>query len=148
MTRLAAAATLAALTLVAGSAQTESTVFLTIDSFSRSEAVTGHTPLGFVSGRALAAEGDVPEFDVLFLVDVSGSTAASAGVDVDGDGKIGGGFAGGLRGLFGGSRDTGADPEEPSIRSVFYPRIRISARDSRSARRCPTPWTTPDARCF
>ena len=106
VTRSAAAATLAALALASGSARAESTVFLTIDSLSRSEVVRGDTRLGFVSGRALAAEGALPQFDVLFLVDVSGSTAQSAGVDVDGDGRISGG--GGRRGLFGG-RKTGAD---------------------------------------
>ena len=43
----------------------------------------------FVSGRALALYGEYQEFDIVFVIDTSDSTAAPSGADVDGDGLIG-----------------------------------------------------------
>jgi Mg-chelatase subunit ChlD len=69
----------------------------------------GGERLGFVTGQALAVQGELDRFDVVFVVDVSGSTAQSSGADIDGDGKVGGPGAlrrlGGFLGLQG-SRPT------------------------------------------
>jgi len=70
-------------------------VFLTIDSVSLATPGRKVERLGFVSGRALAHSGSMKLFDVMFLIDVSGSTADSSGVDIDGDGRVSGG--GGLK---------------------------------------------------
>lgn len=43
----------------------------------------------FVSGRAVARAGPSGELDVIVVVDTSKSTAAPAGTDVDGDGRLG-----------------------------------------------------------
>ena len=43
----------------------------------------------FVAGRALALYGEYQEFDIVFVIDTSDSTAAPSGADVDGDGQIG-----------------------------------------------------------
>jgi hypothetical protein len=43
----------------------------------------------FVAGRALALYGEYQEFDIVFVIDTSDSTAAPSGADVDGDGLIG-----------------------------------------------------------
>ena len=70
----------------------------------RAETVTLeiHTPkqkaerigpgLVFVSGLALAHEGKRPALDIVFVVDVSGSTAQPSGADVDRDGTVGRGI--------------------------------------------------------
>jgi hypothetical protein len=70
-------------------------VFLTIDSVSLAAPPRKAGRLGFVTGRALAHSGSMKLFDVVFLIDVSGSTADSSGVDIDGDGRVSGG--GGLK---------------------------------------------------
>lgn len=46
----------------------------------------------FVSGLALAHEGRRPKLDIVFVIDVSGSTAAASGADVDRDGSVGRGL--------------------------------------------------------
>jgi hypothetical protein len=46
--------------------------------------------MGFISGQALAAHGELETFDLMFVLDQSESTAESAGSDVDGDGEVGG----------------------------------------------------------
>jgi Mg-chelatase subunit ChlD len=56
----------------------------------------------FVSGVALAHSGEVPRFDVVFVLDVSGSTADASGADVNGDGEISRRGRGGLLGIGGG----------------------------------------------
>jgi Mg-chelatase subunit ChlD len=45
--------------------------------------------MAFVAGRALALYGKYQEFDIVFVIDTSDSTAAPSGADVDGDGLIG-----------------------------------------------------------
>jgi hypothetical protein len=47
----------------------------------------GGERLGFVRGSALAFEGELDRYEVVFLVDVSGSTAEPSGADIDGDGS-------------------------------------------------------------
>jgi Mg-chelatase subunit ChlD len=50
----------------------------------------GGERVGFLSGSALAFEGELDRYDVVFVVDVSGSTAAPSGADIDGDGAAAG----------------------------------------------------------
>lgn len=50
----------------------------------------GDQPIGFLSGRALAGLEDQDRLDVVFVLDASGVTGASSGVDIDGDGRISG----------------------------------------------------------
>lgn len=53
----------------------------------------------FVSGIAFAHSGELPKVDVVFVLDVSGSTADASGADVNGDGKVTRGGRGGFLGL-------------------------------------------------
>ena len=53
----------------------------------------------FVSGIAFAHSGELPKVDVVFVLDVSGSTADASGADVNGDGKVTRGGRGRLLGL-------------------------------------------------
>ncbi len=87
----------------------ETNILLTIESFAKSEALGGDARVGFVTGRALAAKGEVPQFDVLFLVDVSLSTRSSSGTDIDGDGKVASSLISGIKGIFGGGRSSSGD---------------------------------------
>jgi Mg-chelatase subunit ChlD len=48
----------------------------------------------FLAGRALMAEGSLERYDIVVVIDTSRSTAAPAGADVDGDGRIGSGAGG------------------------------------------------------
>jgi len=49
----------------------------------------------FLAGRALALRGAHRRFDLVVVIDTSASTAAPAGVDVDGDGQVGKPLGGG-----------------------------------------------------
>ena len=60
-------------------------------------AVVGEAAGAFVAGRALAVLGDFQRFDVLLVLDTSGSTSEMTGADINGNGIVG---RGGLRGLF------------------------------------------------
>jgi hypothetical protein len=66
-----------------------------------SEAVVGDAAGAFLSGRAVAALGEFKRFDVVFVIDTSGSTVEPTGVDVDGNGVIGRPRGGPLGGLLG-----------------------------------------------
>ena len=84
--------------------------------------------LGFVSGRVFAAD-ERPKLDLIFLLDVSGSTQDSSGIDVDGDGEVSG--SGKLMSrLFGGS--SGGD----SILAAELAAVRalLARLDSRTTR--------------
>jgi Mg-chelatase subunit ChlD len=48
----------------------------------------------FLAGRALMARGEHERYDVVVVIDTSRSTAAPAGADVDGDGRVGSGAEG------------------------------------------------------
>ncbi len=61
-------------------------ILLTLDSFVDSGQSVQQQQLGFVFGRALAHEGKLQRIDVVFLIDISGSTKYWAGFDVDQDG--------------------------------------------------------------
>ena len=62
-------------------------------------------PLGFLTGSALAGLEDGDRMDVVFVIDASSVTAATAGSDIDGDGRVSG--RPGLGSLFG--RGAGGD---------------------------------------
>lgn len=55
----------------------------------------------FLSGRALAHFGEFQTFDIMFVIDVSDSTGAPSGADIDEDGVIGERRGGRFFGIFG-----------------------------------------------
>jgi Mg-chelatase subunit ChlD len=55
-------------------------ITLTLDTLDVVRPPSGQPGLGFLSGRALAHEGDLELFDVVFVIDTSGSTADSSGL--------------------------------------------------------------------
>lgn len=72
------------------------------------ESVIGDAAGAFIAGRAVALSGDVKRFDVVIVLDTSGSTAEPTGVDVDGNGVVGTPRLGALGGLLAlGSTDPG-----------------------------------------
>ncbi|MAE93867.1 MAG: hypothetical protein CL910_04340 [Deltaproteobacteria bacterium] len=52
-------------------------------------ATVGEAGHAFLAGHAVALRGNGNDFDLVIVVDTSGSTLAPTGVDVDGDGRIG-----------------------------------------------------------
>jgi hypothetical protein len=65
------------------------------------EAVLGDAAGAFLSGRAVATYGEFRRFDVVLVIDTSGSTVEPTGVDVDGNGVVGRPRGGPLGGLLG-----------------------------------------------
>jgi hypothetical protein len=63
----------------------EAQLTLSIDTFHQVEPPGVAPGLGYVSGRALAHEGALQLFDVVFLLDTSGSTGRGSGVRLDRD---------------------------------------------------------------
>jgi len=57
-----------------------SEITLTLDSVDRVRAPSAEPGLGYVSGRALAHQGELEVFDVVFVIDTSGSTAEASGI--------------------------------------------------------------------
>jgi hypothetical protein len=81
----------------------------------------------FVSGRAMASAGDFKHFDVMLVIDTSGSTADMTGTDVNGNGVVG---KTGLHGLFGAT-----DPGDSILAAeVAAARRVIQGLDPRSTR--------------
>ena len=78
------------------SAHKRSTLDLAIE-YPAPEEIFGGPVGAFLSGHALALQGDLRRFDVMIVLDVSLSTGESTGVDVNGNGVVG---ASGLQGLF------------------------------------------------
>ena len=74
----------------AGSTETgDTTVRILIESPNSGEPVRNEVHQAPIRGNAVAS-GDRPiEFDVMILLDISGSTKAASGVDVDADGEVG-----------------------------------------------------------
>lgn len=71
-------------------------------------AVLGDPTGGFLAGRALALFGDLELFDVILVLDTSGSTNLPSGADINGNGIVGEAPMGAVGGLFGlGSSDAG-----------------------------------------
>jgi hypothetical protein len=83
----------------------------------------------FVAGRALALSGEFKHFDVMIVIDTSGSTFEPTGADVNGNGVVGTATFGGLFGI--GSTDPG-----DSILSaeVMAARQLLDGLDARSTR--------------
>jgi hypothetical protein len=95
-------------------------------------AVVGDAAGVFVAGRALALRGEARRFDIIIVIDTSGSTSQPTGVDVDGDGVVG-------MPLFGatvGSRDLGStDPGDSILAAEVAAAERLlSGLDPRSTR--------------
>jgi hypothetical protein len=73
----------------AGPARAEEELRLLIDTPQSEARLDAAEARVFVSGRALARGGPSGEIDVVIVIDTSKSTAAPAGADVDGDGRVG-----------------------------------------------------------
>ena len=69
------------------------------------EGLDGHS---LVTGRVLAFAGRLDLYEMVFVIDVSGSTAEPSGIDVDGDGSAGG-TGGVVRRVFGSGKKAAAD---------------------------------------
>ena len=61
-------------------------------------AVIGDDQGAFVAGRALALLGDYRRFDVVLVIDTSGSASQMSGSDINGNGVVGQDRLGGLLG--------------------------------------------------
>ena len=101
---------------------------LRIDTPAEGLVAVDSSGMAFVSGLAYAHAGDLPKFDIVFVLDVSGSTAAASGADVNGDGKVTR-RAGGLLGLGGGE-----NPDSILAAEVAAVRTLLSQLDSRTTR--------------
>ncbi len=55
-------------------------ITLTLDAIDRVRAPGAEPGLGYVSGSAIAHQGELELFDVMFVIDTSGSTAESSGI--------------------------------------------------------------------
>ena len=66
----------------------EDAVRIVVDSPSAGDVVRGRTDLAPLSGVATAG-GRPTNFDLMLVVDVSGSTRYPSGIDIDGDGELG-----------------------------------------------------------
>ena len=77
-----ALAVVLSLALGAGGARAEAPpeITLSLDTVDVVRPPAGEPGLGFLSGRALAHEGKLELFDVVFVIDTSGSTADSSGL--------------------------------------------------------------------
>ena len=93
----------------AANAEEASGLRLAVDSPRHGEQIATADGRVFVSGRALAPSDSIRgEFDVTIVIDLSASTRAASGADVDGDGKLGRGRLGPLSRIFEtGSTDAG-----------------------------------------
>lgn len=60
-------------------------------------SIVGSAEGAFLAGRALALLGEFKRFDVILVLDTSGSTNAASGADINGNGIVG---ASGLSGIF------------------------------------------------
>lgn len=80
-----AAAAAAATPVVTSDARLE----LSIDSPEPGAVVGDPGGMAFIAGKALAHFGEFQTFDIVFVIDVSDSTAAPSGADIDGDGVVG-----------------------------------------------------------
>jgi len=110
-----------------GRSKGPSTKLLVEIEYPRDGAIVGEAAGAFLAGRALAVLGDFQRFDVLLVLDTSGSTAEMTGADVNGNGIVG---QGGLRGLFG-STDAG---DSILAAEVAAARRMLQGLDPRSAR--------------
>lgn len=78
-----------ATSLAASAAGDSPRLDLSIDSPEPGSVIGDPGGFAFMAGKALAHFGEFQTFDILFVLDVSESTAAPSGADIDGDGEIG-----------------------------------------------------------
>ena len=78
-----------------------SRLHLMIDSPEADAVIGDPGGMAFLSGKAMALFGDFQPFDIMIVIDVSESTDAPSGADVDGDGEIGHRRGEGFLGIFG-----------------------------------------------
>lgn len=91
--------------------------------------VIGDPNGAFVAGRALASAGDFKHFDVVIVIDTSGSTFEPTGADVNGNGVLGTATFGGLFGI--GSTDPGDSILAAEVAAAHQ---LLSGLDTRSTR--------------
>ncbi|HVP28014.1 MAG TPA: VWA domain-containing protein [Myxococcota bacterium] len=104
---------------------------LAVDAPTEGEVV-GDDKGAFVTGRALALAGEMKRFDVVFVIDTSGSTAEPSGADIDGNGTVGKHTLGGIGSIFGtGSTDAG---DSVLAAEVMSARKLLEGLDSRNTR--------------
>ena len=111
---------------------------LAIDSPEPGAVVGDPGGMAFLAGRALAHYGDFQTFDIMFVIDVSDSTAAPSGADIDGDGVVGKRHGEGipLLGVFGrmlalGSSDRGDNILAAEIAAVETMLMQLDPRTTR-----------------
>ncbi|MCZ6700270.1 MAG: VWA domain-containing protein [bacterium] len=75
--------------IAAPTARAETTVKVSINDPHDGETISEPREVIFVGGHAYARGEEAPAFDIAILIDTSGSTSKSAGVDVNGNGIVG-----------------------------------------------------------
>ncbi len=96
------------------------------------ESLVGDATGVFVAGHALALLGEFRRFDVMFVIDTSGSTNEPSGADVNGNGVVGESKLGAVGGLLGlGSSDRGDSILAAEIEAA---RTMLRGLDARSTR--------------
>jgi hypothetical protein len=85
----------------------------------------------FVAGRAAAMSGELRQFDIVMVIDTSGSTADPSGADIDGDGKVGKQRLGRIGSIFMPSTDPGDSILAAEIAAA---RMLLAGLDPRSTR--------------
>ena len=80
---------LGAMMVFATAAAAESPVHILIESPQAGVVVQNKVHQAPIRGSAVAERDRPADFDVMLVIDVSGSTKSASGVDVDGDGEVG-----------------------------------------------------------
>ena len=75
-------------TLLGSQATTGPELQLEIE-FPEEDAIFGGNAGGFLTGRAIASDTELQRFDIVLVLDTSGSTVASSGSDINGNGIVG-----------------------------------------------------------
>jgi len=94
--------------------------------------VVGNPTGGFLAGHAMAVLGEFKKFDVVFVIDTSGSTSEPTGQDINGNGQVGQAKLGGVGTLFGlGTTDPG---DSILAAEIMAARQLLQSLDPRSTR--------------
>jgi hypothetical protein len=102
--------------LVGGGGAADTELKLSVERPTDGEVV-GDPNGAFVTGRALATGGDMKHFDVMLVIDTSGSTFEPTGADVNGNGVVGTATFGGIFGI--GSTDPGDSILAAEVAAAF-----------------------------